>query len=124
MLTLFCDGGSDLESVEHEAGAFAVHGLVIEGPDDLTYGEEDGGGVFERRDLGRVALVHAIELHMEEAIRLAREGGRVAALSIVFDVSTLFEHDFSLGAAGWPAGPPPGGGFVFNGLRTETAVNI
>jgi len=92
LFSLFGDGGGDLQSVEHEGGAFAVHGLEVEGADDLSYGEEDRGGVFEGRDLGRAALLHAVEFHVEEAVGLASEGCRAAALSIALDVAALLEH--------------------------------
>jgi hypothetical protein len=123
------DGGSDLKPIEHEAGAAAVHGLEVEGSHDLPDGEEDGGGVFDGRYFDPVPAVHAVEFHVEEAIRLALEGGGVATLSIVLDTAALVKHDdFSFGgpAARLPGRgpPPPGGSIVLNGLETNAAANI
>jgi len=111
------DGSCDLESVEHEGGAFAIHGLIVEGADNLSDGEQDGGGVFEGRYVG-VALVHADELHVEEAVGLAIQDGEAAALTVVFDVAALVEHVRSPSgagrwfAAGYPS--PPGEGLMFS----------
>jgi hypothetical protein len=83
-----------LKPIEHEAFAAAVDGFVVECTHDLSDGEEDGGGILDGRYLHPVPPVHAVELHVEEAIWLGVEGG-VAALPIVFDVSALVIHDFS-----------------------------
>jgi len=97
--------------IGHEACTAAVDGFVVEGSHDLSDCEEDAGGVLDGRYLDPVPLAHAVELHVEEAIRIALEGGGAATLSIVLDVSALVKHDFSFGKARtMPAGPPPPGG--------------
>jgi hypothetical protein len=102
-----CDGGGDLEPIEHEASAAAVDGFIVECSHDLSDGEEDGGGVLDGRYLDPVPPVHAVELHVEEAIRLGLEGGGVAALPIVLDVSALVIHDFSFGGSPLIGGREP-----------------
>jgi hypothetical protein len=112
-----CDGGGDLKSVQHEAGAAAVDGFVVETSHHLPDGEEDRGGVFKGRYLGRLPLVQAVDLHVEEAIRFAIHGRSMAAQSIVLDMAALSKHDDSpLEAAGRFAGkpPPPGGVIMFS----------
>ena len=113
LLAMFGDGEGVLKGVEHEAGALAVHGFVVECAEDLADGEEDGGRVFDGRDLGEIALVHEVELHVEEAVRFSLHGGRAAAVAVGLDVSAD-EHGFSYRGIS----PLPPRSSVFNGLGT------
>jgi hypothetical protein len=92
LLSLLDDGGGDLKAVEHESGALGVHGFESEQAQDLSDGEDDRGGVLDGRNLDTGLPVHAVELHVEEAVRLALEGSGATAQSIVFDMAALVVH--------------------------------
>jgi hypothetical protein len=80
---------SDLESVDHLAGAAGVDGVLGEAVDDGSEGDEDAGAVLDGRKL------HAGDLGIDEdavgaggvldvvvvAIIFAFEGGRAATLA-------------------------------------------